>query len=59
MEMAQKDESFKLTTVDGGVLIQNKDIGSVDEGSVEVVTDRAPTEEELQNLLFLGKQLNT
>ncbi|WP_339217043.1 bifunctional phosphoribosylaminoimidazolecarboxamide formyltransferase/IMP cyclohydrolase [Ornithinibacillus sp. FSL M8-0202] len=55
MEMAQKDESFKLTTVDGGVLIQNKDIGSVDEGSVEVVTDRAPTEEELQNLLFAWK----
>ncbi|MBC5636305.1 bifunctional phosphoribosylaminoimidazolecarboxamide formyltransferase/IMP cyclohydrolase [Ornithinibacillus sp. BX22] len=55
MEMAQKDESFKLTTVDGGVLIQNKDIGSVDVGSVEVVTDRAPTEEELQNLLFAWK----
>lgn len=55
MEMAQKDESYKLTTVDGGVLIQNKDIGSVDKGSIEVVTGRAPTEEELQNLLFAWK----
>lgn len=55
MEMAQKDESLKLTTVDGGVLIQTKDIASVSKGDLEVVTERAPSEEELENLLFAWK----
>ncbi|WP_047983118.1 bifunctional phosphoribosylaminoimidazolecarboxamide formyltransferase/IMP cyclohydrolase [Ornithinibacillus californiensis] len=56
MDMDRKDEaSYKLTTVDGGVLIQSKDTGSITEESLEIVTERAPSEEELQNLLFAWK----
>ena len=42
-----------LTTVSGGVLVQDADVG----GDVEmkVVTERAPNEEEMRDLLFAWK----
>lgn len=45
----------KLTTVSGGVLIQNSDDGNVSVDDLKVATKREPTEEELENLLFAWK----
>ncbi|WP_047979574.1 bifunctional phosphoribosylaminoimidazolecarboxamide formyltransferase/IMP cyclohydrolase [Ornithinibacillus contaminans] len=56
LEMTTKDEaSYKLTTVDGGVLIQSRDNGSVTAEDLAVATKRAPSEQELQDLLFAWK----
>ncbi|WP_337019515.1 bifunctional phosphoribosylaminoimidazolecarboxamide formyltransferase/IMP cyclohydrolase [Oceanobacillus massiliensis] len=45
----------KLTTVNGGVLIQDSDHGSVSADDLKVATKRQPTQEELENLLFAWK----
>lgn len=45
----------KLTTVGGGVLIQSRDDGKIAKEDLTVATDRKPTEEELENLLFAWK----
>ncbi|WP_249871753.1 bifunctional phosphoribosylaminoimidazolecarboxamide formyltransferase/IMP cyclohydrolase [Oceanobacillus saliphilus] len=45
----------KLTTVNGGVLIQNSDNGTVAAEDLTVATKRQPTEEEIENLLFAWK----
>lgn len=42
----------KLTTVSGGVLIQDSDNGTVTPEDLTVATKRKPTEAELENLLF-------
>jgi phosphoribosylaminoimidazolecarboxamide formyltransferase / IMP cyclohydrolase len=56
MEMSREDsESFKLTTVNGGVLIQSKDAGYIEERDLEVVTKKMPSEIEIQDLLFAWK----
>ncbi len=41
--------------VAGGVLVQDKDVGYVGIEDLEVVTEKAPTEAELQDLLFAWK----
>ncbi|MEN8077198.1 bifunctional phosphoribosylaminoimidazolecarboxamide formyltransferase/IMP cyclohydrolase [Clostridioides difficile] len=43
------DEKF-MVTVDGGILVQEEDRKLVDE--IKVVTEKAPTEEEMKDLLF-------
>jgi len=56
MEMSKKDvTTHKLTTIDGGVLIQSRDIGVIEESNLEVATERAPSKEEIENLLFAWK----
>src|SRR5699024_7231623 len=50
-----KETYNKLTTVKGGVLIQNNDSGEVAEADLEVVTTRQPTDAEMENLLFAWK----
>ncbi|WP_087974671.1 bifunctional phosphoribosylaminoimidazolecarboxamide formyltransferase/IMP cyclohydrolase [Oceanobacillus rekensis] len=45
----------KLTTVSGGVLIQNSDNGIVGIEDLTVATKRKPTDDELENLLFAWK----
>ncbi|WP_340002989.1 bifunctional phosphoribosylaminoimidazolecarboxamide formyltransferase/IMP cyclohydrolase [Oceanobacillus sp. FSL K6-0127] len=45
----------KLTTVSGGVLIQNSDNGNISIDDLKIVTKRQPSEEELDNLLFAWK----
>jgi phosphoribosylaminoimidazolecarboxamide formyltransferase/IMP cyclohydrolase len=45
-----RHEPLELRSIDGGVLIQERDYG--DEAAWEVVTERAPTEEELASLRF-------
>jgi phosphoribosylaminoimidazolecarboxamide formyltransferase / IMP cyclohydrolase len=56
MEMSRPDGAqYKLTTVDGGVLLQNKDDGVIEESNLEVVTERVPSDEEMKDLLFAWK----
>lgn len=45
----------KMVTVKGGLLVQTNDAGRITEDDLEVVTDRQPTAEEIENLLFSWK----
>lgn len=47
------DWDYKKVT--GGLLVQNRDLGSVSAADLKVVTKRQPTAEELQDLLFAWK----
>ncbi len=47
------DYDFKRVT--GGLLIQDRDMGSVTEKELKIVTERAPTEEEMKDLMFAWK----
>ncbi|AHV95557.1 bifunctional phosphoribosylaminoimidazolecarboxamide formyltransferase/IMP cyclohydrolase [Paenibacillus sabinae] len=51
-EAAARKSSFVVTTVEGGMVVQESDVHSVNEDDLKVVTDRKPTEEELKQLLF-------
>lgn len=44
-----------IRQVSGGYLVQDKDNGYVDLSDLTVVTDRAPTDEEMRDLLFAWK----
>jgi phosphoribosylaminoimidazolecarboxamide formyltransferase/IMP cyclohydrolase len=55
-EIVSKEKAdWKLTSVEGGVLIQEDDTKQITEADLEVVTDRKPTREEIQQLLFAWK----
>ncbi|WP_276913673.1 bifunctional phosphoribosylaminoimidazolecarboxamide formyltransferase/IMP cyclohydrolase [Aneurinibacillus aneurinilyticus] len=55
-EIISKEKAdWKLTSVEGGVLIQEDDTKQITEADLEVVTDRKPTREEIQQLLFAWK----
>lgn len=47
--------SFDYKRVNGGLLVQDRDLGSVTRAELKVVTQRAPTEQELSDLLFAWK----
>ncbi|MDT3427818.1 phosphoribosylaminoimidazolecarboxamide formyltransferase/IMP cyclohydrolase [Paenibacillus forsythiae] len=49
---AERKSSFVVTTVEGGMVVQESDIHSINPDDLKVVTDRKPTEEELKQLLF-------
>jgi len=51
----KEEENIILTTVEGGLLVQNEDIKRVTEEDLTVVTDRKPTPEEIEQLLFAWK----
>lgn len=56
LNMDNKAEAYaKLTTVKGGVLIQNHDDGEVDTATLTYPTTRQPTTEEQTDLLFAWK----
>ncbi len=44
--------SLDFKRVNGGLLIQDTDLGMVNEDELKMVTERAPTEQELSDLLF-------
>lgn len=46
---------FDLRRVTGGLLVQDRDLGDLGEGDLEVVTKRAPTAAERSDLLFAWK----
>lgn len=52
---AERKPEWLVTSVDGGMLVQQSDVHSLDEADLQVVTERAPTAEELKQLLFAWK----
>lgn len=49
---AERKAEWVVTSVDGGMLVQESDAHQLTAEDLEVVTDRKPTEEELKQLLF-------
>ena len=49
---AGSDEDYELRSVNGGVLVQDRDSGVLGESALRVVTRRAPDERELADLRF-------
>ncbi len=52
---AERSSEWLVTSVEGGMLVQQSDVHSLSDGDIKVVTNRAPTEEELKQLLFAWK----
>lgn len=48
----ERSSQFLVTSIDGGMVVQESDIHSVNVSDLKVVTDRQPTEDELKQLLF-------
>ncbi len=46
---------FDFKRVNGGLLVQDRDLGSVTRDDLKVVTQRAPSEQEMSDLLFAWK----
>lgn len=47
--------AYDMKKVDGGLILQQKDMQLLVEEHLEVVTDRAPTQKEMEDLLFAWK----
>ncbi|TWH77509.1 IMP cyclohydrolase /phosphoribosylaminoimidazolecarboxamide formyltransferase [Azomonas agilis] len=52
-EVRQPGWDFKR--VNGGLLVQSRDIGMITEADLKIVTQRAPTEQEIYDLIFAWK----
>ncbi len=52
---ARLEPQLLVTSVDGGLLVQENDTHRLNPAELKTVTDRAPTEEELKQLLFAWK----
>jgi phosphoribosylaminoimidazolecarboxamide formyltransferase/IMP cyclohydrolase len=44
--------TFEYKKVSGGLLVQNTDLGKITAADLKVVTDKAPTPEQIQDMLF-------
>ena len=51
----QRIPGFDFKRVNGGLLVQDRDLGMVTETDLKIVTKRKPSEQELQDLLFAWK----
>lgn len=51
----QRKNSFDFKRVTGGLLVQDRDLGMITEANLKIVTERKPTEQEIQDLLFAWK----
>lgn len=51
----QLDNAFDVKKVSGGILVQDIDNELLNESELKVVTDRKPTEKEMEDLLFTWK----
>lgn len=49
------ESQFVVTSIDGGMVIQQSDVHAIDPAELTIATDRAPSEEELKQLLFSWK----
>jgi phosphoribosylaminoimidazolecarboxamide formyltransferase/IMP cyclohydrolase len=49
---AERKPEWVVTSVDGGMLVQESDVHSITEADLKVVTNRKPSEEEMKQLLF-------
>lgn len=53
--VSELDGEYTTTAVNGGLLVQTKDRGAINFDDFEIVTERAPTNEEKEALLFAWK----
>ncbi len=53
--LTESKASFDFKRVNGGLLIQDRDLGLITETDLKVVTKRRPTEAEIRDLLFTWK----
>jgi phosphoribosylaminoimidazolecarboxamide formyltransferase/IMP cyclohydrolase len=51
----QEEPSLDFKRVNGGLLVQTRDLGMVGPADLKVVTKRVPTEQEMRDLLFAWK----
>ncbi len=54
-EWSKAEQRLDFKRVNGGLLVQESDLGMVDMEDLEVVSKRQPTEQELKDLLFCWK----
>lgn len=52
---ADRAPGWDFKRVNGGLLVQSRDIGMINETDLKVVTQRAPTEQEIHDLIFAWK----
>ncbi|UAW99147.1 bifunctional phosphoribosylaminoimidazolecarboxamide formyltransferase/IMP cyclohydrolase [Halopseudomonas nanhaiensis] len=52
---AQRSADWDFKRVNGGLLVQSRDIGMITADDLKVVTRRAPTEQEIHDLIFAWK----
>ena len=52
---AERAAGWDFKRVNGGLLVQSRDIGMITEADLKVVTKRAPTEREIHDLIFAWK----
>ena len=50
--LAPSNSRVELRSINGGLLLQSRDLGMVDQADLKVVTRRAPGPQEMQDLLF-------
>jgi len=53
--LAKREKGLQLTSVEGGLLVQELDSYNLQEDELKVVTERKPTTEEIKQLLFAWK----
>jgi len=54
-ELGSQESTYDYKRVTGGLLVQDRDLGMVDTDDLKVVSDRSPTEQEMQDLMFAWK----
>jgi phosphoribosylaminoimidazolecarboxamide formyltransferase / IMP cyclohydrolase len=52
---AERHADWDFKRVNGGLLVQSRDVGMITEADLKVVTQRAPTEQEIHDLVFAWK----
>jgi len=52
IELPQKEDAYDMKKVNGGLIIQTIDNRLLNEEELKVVTDRAPSDKEMEDLLF-------
>jgi len=55
IDLAQDENAYDLKKVNGGLIVQTIDSKLLDKESLKVVTDRAPSDKEMEDLLFAWK----
>ncbi len=50
-----RTEAFHFGRVNGGLLVQQRDLGMIGEGDLKVVTRKSPSEQQIKDLLFAWK----
>jgi phosphoribosylaminoimidazolecarboxamide formyltransferase/IMP cyclohydrolase len=51
-DWAETSAGFEYKKVGGGLLVQNTDLGKITEADLKVVTEKAPTAEQMSDMLF-------